>query len=136
MKYIRKHKRLFLVLACVLILLIAFLIIFKSCGKSDPEVYTPGIYPGDVGFVEITPVEELSDEERYDAYDAENDPARPVLDVRLALSISNLGYRPGVPRANEEPPAETNFNIPRLPFDPCLPFPIYSRPACRHRFYT
>ena len=41
---------------------------------------------------------EMTEQELYDAYSHENDPAHPVLDVKVSLQISNLGSRPGASR--------------------------------------
>lgn len=42
--------------------------------------------------------DEMTEQELYDAYSHENDPAHPVLDVKVSLQISNLGSRPGASR--------------------------------------
>jgi hypothetical protein len=93
-------------LIAVLLLIFVFLkpSFFSNAGA--PGVYTPGAYPEGASFAEIAEPIELSAEERFDAYDHENDPAHPVLDIKVKLSISSSGSRPGFPRPADEPPEQ------------------------------
>ncbi|MGI6497898.1 MAG: hypothetical protein ACOX0U_03565 [Oscillospiraceae bacterium] len=91
--------------ALTLALLFSLMLILQpfSCsrGADAPVAYVPFEYPEGVSFAEVGPEIEMSDEARYAAYDREDDPANPVLDVKVDLSISNLGSRPGVPRPQD-----------------------------------
>lgn len=111
----KKHRWILIVIISILVilsLLAIYLLLIKpstAVGSGNtPMTYTPGDYPQGVHFADAAPVGSLSAEELYNAYDHDNDPAHPVLDVKVNLSISNLGSRPGAPRpqdiAREYPP--------------------------------
>jgi hypothetical protein len=98
------------IIGVALLLLAAAFLLFRMFQKSTPTAYVPGDYPEGVSFADVVTEAGLSDEERYAAYDPGNDPAHPVLDVKVKLSISNLGSRPGAPRPQGlslEYPAQT-----------------------------
>lgn len=128
-----KKKHLWLILAIIGVVLLLFLLgaflFFKFIQPKSvkPEVYVPGIYPEGVSFAEIEVDEGLSDQERYDAYDPNNDPAHPVLDVKVNLYISNLGSRPGTARpqdiAGEYPPQITPPSVTLAPTPTPTPAP-------------
>ena len=122
-----KKKRRWLILASVgvVLLLLGALFLFKpfhltekanttasSSSSAAPATYVPGSYPEGMSFADVEISEGLSDRERFNAYDHDNDPAHPVLDVKVMLSISSLGSRPGTPRpqdiAHEYPPQSTS----------------------------
>lgn len=109
-KHAAQKKRKWLIpviIAIVLLLAAVVFLAFRLFAPSAPVAYVPGNYPEGVHFADIVTEEELIGEDNYAAYDPNNDPAHPVLDVKVKLSISNLGSRPGEPRpqdiANEYP---------------------------------
>ena len=74
----------------------------ESSTDSTYAEYIPGQLPEGVNFaVAEDGGQELSEEELYDGYSHEEDPAHPVLDVQTSLQISNLGTQPGVPRPQD-----------------------------------
>lgn len=96
----RKRRLLMILLivaAVALVLVVVF--VFLKLGQTTDNVQ--GNVPEGVEFAQIASEDELSDQERYDAYDDDNDPAHPVLDEKVSLSISNLGSRPGAPREQD-----------------------------------
>lgn len=102
-------KRGFIVLLCILLLLVflagaVIFVVFKS--KETPTEIPKAPFETELN-AEISSENEMNAQERYGAYNHENDPAYPVLDVKVTLRISNLGSRPGAPRpqdlANEYP---------------------------------
>ena len=98
----RRKRRLLIILliaAGIVLALVAVLVLLKPFGQR--LAYVPGKIPNGVEFAQIASGDELSDQERYDAYGDDNDPAHPVLDVPVSLSISNLGSRPGTPREQD-----------------------------------
>ena len=123
------------IVAAVLLLAAAVLLLSRSCGKgtivspaTTPMAYVPGEYPEGIDFAELVTEEGLSEEARYAAYDPANDPAHPVLDVRVELSISNLGSRPGEPRPQDiahEYPSPTPSPTP-LPASTIVPLLTHS----------
>ncbi len=126
-----KDKRKWLIPAIVgvVLLLLCALLLFilfqpgknaNTAALSEPTAaaaaYVPGNYPEGVSFADVVAAEEgLSDKELFDAYDHENDPAHPVLDVKVTLSISNLGSQPGTPRpqdiVSEYPPQSAEPSV-------------------------
>lgn len=108
-----RRKLLISAIAGIVLLVLAALVLFKpfqpgvianvtdSSGTLAPAIYIPGNYPEGVSFADIVTDESLSDRELFDAYDHDNDPAHPVLDVKVKLSISSLGSRPGEPRPQD-----------------------------------
>ncbi|HWQ58023.1 MAG TPA: hypothetical protein VN540_03310, partial [Clostridia bacterium] len=96
----KRRNRIIVALALILLLVSLLLIfIFFKKGKDSPGTYDRGENPE--GFAEIAADDTLTDEELYDAYDPANDPAHPVLDERVSVSISSLGSRPGEARPQD-----------------------------------
>ena len=74
-----------------------------TAGAAELAVYIPGEYPEGFIFADTAYDEDMSEEEIFAAYDHDNDPAHPVLDVKVELGISNIGSRPGIPRPDPAP---------------------------------
>ncbi|MCE5235168.1 MAG: hypothetical protein LLF87_03840 [Eubacteriales bacterium] len=118
----KKRKWLLPTIAGVVPLLAAAaFFIFRSPQKEVLQ-YVPGEYPEGVNFADVvTERDFLSGEELYLAYDPDNDPAHPTLDVKVKLSISNLGSRPGVPRPQDA--AAVYPSLPPIPLPTPSPSP-------------
>lgn len=88
-------RRWLIVLICILLLGLVALLIFILSSPPKQQLE-----------------DEMTAQELYDAYSHENDPAHPLLDVKVSLKISNLGSRPGVPRPQNIP---LEYPIPNIP---------------------
>jgi hypothetical protein len=97
-------QRWFIILFCILVLLalaaVLIFVIFKPAGRNTiSETPSP---PSETALTaEMSSGNEMSEQELYDAYSHENDPAHPMLDVKVSLQISNLGSQPGAPRPQD-----------------------------------
>jgi len=58
----------------------------------------PSAVPEGTDYAVVTEPEDISPQEAFETYSDDNDPAHPVLDVRVDLKISNRGSRPGESR--------------------------------------
>ena len=102
MKKILKQR--YIIIFCILLLLallfLLVLVIIKP-NNQDTVTDTPKT-PAETAFsAKMSAGNEMSEQELYDAYSHENDPAHPILNVKVSLQISNLGSRPGVPRLQD-----------------------------------
>ncbi len=77
--------------------------------RKPTAAYAPFDYPENAHFADLVTDPGLTGEERYAAYDHDNDPAHPVLDTAVKVSISNLGSQPGAPR-----PQDIDLEYPNL----------------------
>lgn len=93
-------RRWFVVTCAVLLVLLLGGLVFVLT-QPGGNVYVKGRLPRGYSFAEVSSGDALSAEELYEAYDHDNDPAHPVLDVQATLKISNLGSRPGSPRPQD-----------------------------------
>ena len=103
MKNISK-QRWFIILFCILVFLaLAAVLIFVVFRPTEWNTIaeTPSPPSETALTAEMSSGNEMSDQELYDAYSHENDPAYPVLDVKVTLQISNLGSQPGAPRPQD-----------------------------------
>ena len=97
-------RRRFIVLLCILLLLaLAALLILVFIKPRDSKTIadTPRPPSQNAFSAEMSSENEMSEQELYDAYSHENDPAHPMLDIKVSLQISNLGSRPGAPRPQD-----------------------------------
>ena len=105
-----KRRLIILISALALAALAAVIFLVIPALSRKPEAtktlreYTKGEYPDGFSFADAAPAESLSAEALYDAYDDDSDPAHPVLDVKVGLSISSTGSRPGTPRPVQQLP--------------------------------
>lgn len=67
------------------------------------DTYIPGEYPQGYNYADIAYDDDMSEDDIFAAYDQDNDPAHPVLDVKVELGISTIGSRPGIPRPDPVP---------------------------------
>jgi len=96
--FLKKRWLLFLCVALLLLCLaLAFIFLIKPAGQNTFED-TSNQTSEEAYTADQAAENEMSERELYDAYSHENDPARPMLDVKVSLRISNQGSRPGAPR--------------------------------------
>lgn len=104
MEAFKKRKWLAPVIIGIVLLLglvLVIVLLLRSCQPTSPKTNASDEYTEGQYLAEIAVPDTMSDEERYAAYDHDNDPAHPVLDEKVELSISNLGSKPGEPRPQD-----------------------------------
>ncbi len=106
----KRQTFLLIALALALLIFIALLLIFVVFKKGKPPSSTDAAEEKNVAEI-VTPAA-LTDEELYDAYDPAQDPAHPVLDERVSVSISTLGNRPGEARPQDIEAEYPVFSVP------------------------